>query len=247
MPEVVSVKGGNHSISVYGPKSSVFAGSGNDSIFVHGKDGFVSVGGGQDSIAMYEGGKVFEHGIHGHDTIDWGSGKLTVNVQGQATVYGSEAPGKFDLGLATIHGGEFKVSYSSESGLKETAVSGKMTLMGGRAPTEFVGGTGKTVMIGSNANDTFVGGSGSDTMTGGTKHNLFEFLSSEAGGKHVITNFVSTDKLYIEGHTLSYLQSHGDISTHDGNTYITIDGGKTTIELKGFTGLNSHEITTHKP
>jgi hypothetical protein len=52
--------------------------------------------------------------------------------------------------------------------------------------------------------------------------------------------------MYVEGYSLSYLQSHHDISTQGGNTYISIDGGKTSIELKGFTGLNSSEITTHK-
>ncbi len=246
MNQTVSIGGGNKSVSVYGPHSTVYAGSGNDSIYVHGKDGYVSVGGGHDKVWMYEGGKFIESGVHGHDTINWGSGNLDVNVQGKATVYGSEAYNKFHIGLATINGGEFKVSYSSKTGLTETAVSGKMTLMGGKAPTEFVGGTGKTVMIGSHANDTFIGGSGHTTMTGGTAHNLFEFLSSEAGGQTVITNFVSGDKLYIEGHTLSYLESHNDIHTSGGNTYISIDGGKTTIELKGYTGLSSSDVTTHK-
>jgi len=248
MAEVVSISGGGKaSVSVYGPHSTVYAGSGNDSIYVHGKDGYVSVGGGSDKVWLYEGGQFTESGAGGHDTIDWGSGPLSVDVQGQATVHGSESYNKFDIGLATIHGGDFKVSYSFATGdLTETAVSGKMTLMGGRAPTEFIGGTGKTDMIGSHANDTFVGGSGSDTMTGGTAGNLFEFLKSEAGGHHVITNFVAGDKLYIEGHSLSYLESHNDVHTAGGNTYISTDGGKTLIELKGFTGLSDTDVTNHK-
>ena len=64
------------------------------------------------------------------------------------------------------------------------------------------------------------------------------------GGQHVIKNFVSGDQLYIEGYSLSALQS--DISTHGGNTYISIDGGKTTIELEGVTHLKASDITTNK-
>ena len=247
MSETISISGGGKAaVSVYDDHSTVYAGGGNDTIHVHGTQSLVSVGGGNDKIWMYQGGKVIENGKGGHDTINWGSKPLDVNVQGMATVHGSEAQGQFHIGLATINGGEFKVSYSSNTGLTETAVSGKVTMHGGHAPTEFVGGTGKTVMLGSHANDTFIGGSGADTMTGGTAGNLFEFLHSEAGGKHLITNFAHGDKLYIEGHSLSYLEAHNDIKTHGGNTYISIDGGKTTIELKGFTGLDKSDITTHK-
>ena len=72
-------------------------------------------------------------------------------------------------------------------------------------------------------------------------------MKSAQGGQHVIQNFVSgQDQLYIEGHSLSWLQSHHDISTSGGNTYISIDGGKTTIELQGVTSLNPSDVTTHK-
>jgi Ca2+-binding RTX toxin-like protein len=122
-----------------------------------------------------------------------------------------------------------------------------MTLVGSAAPTEFIGGTGTTSMVGGKHADTFIGGSGHDTMIGGKGHDLFEFVSGEKGGKHLIKDFVSgQDHLYLEGHTLSYLQQHGEISTHGGNTYISLDGGKTSIELQGVTHLNSSDITTNK-
>jgi len=96
--------------------------------------------------------------------------------------------------------------------------------------------------------DTFIGGSGMETMTGGANHNVFEFLASEAGGHHVITNFIGgQDQLYLEGYSLSYLQQHHDIRISGGNTYISLDGGKTTIELQGVTKLDSSDITKHKP
>jgi Ca2+-binding RTX toxin-like protein len=135
---------------------------------------------------------------------------------------------------ATVSGGELEVKQVGGV-VQETAVSGKMTLLGGSAPTEFIGGAGSAVMKGGSGSDTFIGGSGHDTMTGGSGQNLFEFLTSGKGGQHVITNFVASDQLNVEGHTLAYLLAHGEVTTRDGNTYISIDGGKTTIELKGFT------------
>jgi Ca2+-binding RTX toxin-like protein len=93
---------------------------------------------------------------------------------------------------------------------------------------------------------TITGGAGGDTLTGGAGKNLFEFLSADSGGAHTITNFVSQDQLYVNGYSLSYLAAQHDISVQGGNTFINIDGGKTSIELKGFTGLNSSEIVTHK-
>jgi hypothetical protein len=82
-------------------------------------------------------------------------------------------------------------------------------------------------------------------MVGAGNHNVFEFLASEQRGQHVIQNFAHGDQLSVQGYSLPYLQSHHDISTHGGNTYIKIDGGKTTIEIKGYTG--SLDITQHKP
>jgi hypothetical protein len=136
---------------------------------------------------------------------------------------------------------------SSHPYYEAIAVSGNATLLGGDHCTQFVGGTGNVVMQGGTGNDTFVGGSGHTTMTGGSGHNVFEFTSQHAGGTDVITNFVSgQDHLYLEGQSLCYLQSHGDVTVSHGNTWITLDGGKTTIELKGFSGLTGHDITGHK-
>jgi Ca2+-binding RTX toxin-like protein len=119
-----------------------------------------------------------------------------------------------------------------------------MTLLGSAAPTEFVGGSGSTSMVGGKGGDTFVGGTGHETMVGGAGKDLFEFFSADKGGHAVIKDFVSgQDHLYLEGHTLSYLEKQGDISSHGGNTYITLDGGKTTIELQGITSLKSSDIT----
>jgi len=130
---------------------------------------------------------------------------------------------------------------------QEIAKSGSATLVGGDHATQFVAGTGSVVMLGGSGNDTFLGGTGHATMTGGSGQNLFEFGCHGFGGTDVITNFVSgNDKLYLEGQSLCYLQSHGDITVSNGNTYISLDNGHISVELKGFTSLSSHDITTHK-
>jgi Ca2+-binding RTX toxin-like protein len=248
----VSVGGGNHNIAVFG-NGTVLAGSGNDTISISGK-GYVKAGSGNDSISVGKSGQIFVGG--GHDTISLaGSGTITqTGLKGFDTInIGSGSDTIFEAGHATVSGAFGKASISGGAvsflGLgEEDALSGQVTLIGGSSSNEFVGGAGSTVMKGGHGPDTFVGGSGYDTMTGGTSGNVFEFLSTAKGGQHVISNFASgKDQLYLEGHTLSYLQSHHDVTVSGGNTYISLDGGKTSIELKGITHLSNSDITTHKP
>jgi Ca2+-binding RTX toxin-like protein len=239
----VSIPGShNFDITVYG-KGTVISGSGNDKIAITDK-GKIVVGAGNDTLSLLKGGLISQLGAAGRDTIHIGSGTSTIFEQGHATVAGLHHSDAF--GSATIFGGELKVT-ESHSVTQDIAVSGKMTLLGSAAPTEFVGGKGSTSMVGGNGNDTFIGGTGHETMVGGKGHDLFEFLGADKGGHALIKDFVSgQDQLYLEGHTLSYLEKHGDISTHGGNTFISLDGGKTTIELQGVTHLKASDITTNK-
>lgn len=259
MGTYVSISGGGDaSVRIHG-NGTVVAGSGNDSINISG-NGEISVGAGNDQVTLHGSGGVYEHGAGGNDTINLGHGHDTVTEAGHATVYGA-------FGSATIQGGtlEFERVRLGNDGARQShghgqsgdgsnhfdyhviAESGNATLMGGAHCANFIGGTGNVIMQGGTGNDTFVGGSGHATMTGGSGHNLFAFTSHGVGGTDVITNFVSgQDHLYLEGQTLGYLQSHGDVTVSHGNTLISLDGGKTTIELKGFTGLSGHDITTHK-
>ncbi len=253
----VTAGDGNDTIAI-GGSATVSAGSGDDSIHVIGNGG-ISVGGGNDTLTLFGSGQINQTGALGHDTINLALGSDTIFEQGHATVQSANLFQKIPFGRfpsgrggviyrpgvdATIAGGELVVRHF-DGVAEEIAVSGTMTLLGGSSPAEFMGGTGSTVMKGGLGNDTFIGGSGEDTMTGGSGHNLFEFLASEAGGQHVITNFVASDQLNVEGHTLAYLLAHGEVTTRDGNTYISIDGGKTTIELKGF--IESAETARYHP
>jgi len=240
MSTCVSISGsGNVDVTVYG-RGTVIAASGNDSIDITGR-GKIIVGSGHDTLTLGDGGKVWPYGSSGTDTINLGKGHYTIYEQGQATVTGT-------FGQATVSGGELRIQSHGHGISQEIAVSGKITLLGASANTEFVSRGGwTTVMDPGKGNDTFVGGSGHDTMIGGSGHDLFEFLKSQAGGQHVIENFISgQDQLYLEGHSLSWLQSHGDISSSGGNTYISLDCGKTTIELQGVSTLNASDVATHK-
>jgi Ca2+-binding RTX toxin-like protein len=247
-----AVGNGNNSIYMQG-NGTINAGSGNNNIVeLNWANDTISVGAGNDNIWLWSDAKVTEQGAGGNDTIHLAVGNDTIGVQGHATVVGQAGWSSF--GSATIAGGELVVKQSHPGGNQanigtsyDSAVGGHITMMGGAAPTEFLGGTGTTVMLGGSGSDTFQGGSGHDTMTGGTGPNAFEFVAKDAGGHHVITNFTSGDQLYVEGLSLSYLQSHNDITTSGGNTTINIDGGKTSIVLQGFTGLTSSEVITHKP
>lgn len=240
----ISVPGSNHfDVKVYG-KGTVIAGGGNDNIDITGK-GKIVVGAGHDTLTLQQGGAISQLGAAGRDTISIGIGTTTIHEDGHATISGSaHTAGAF--GSATLFGGELKV-IASEHFMTDMALSGKATVIGTDTRTEFVAGSGSASMVGGKGDDTFIGGSGHDTLTGGKGADLFEFTRHEAGGQHLIKDFVSgTDQLYLEGHNLAYLKSHNDVTTHGGNTYISLDGGKTTIELKGVTDLKGSDITTHK-
>jgi large repetitive protein len=235
--------GGDHFVTVFG-KGSVIVGGGNDFVAITGQ-GHMTVGGGNDWLLLGGSGTITEQGHSGHDTITLGSGNDTINVQGMATVSGGWA----GFGSATLSGGELVVS-SKGSTLTADAVSGHVTVLGGLVPTELIAGSGVSSLRGGHVNDTFIGGSGTDTMTGGTGKNLFEFDSASKGGTTVITNFVKgSDSLYLEGHSLAFLESKGDVTSSGGNTLISLNGGHTTIELQGVSikSLTSTDVTTHKP
>jgi Ca2+-binding RTX toxin-like protein len=244
MGTFVSISGGgNANVSIHG-NGSVAAGGGNDTIQITG-NGNITVGTGHDVLSLGGSGYILQHGQNGSDTINLGSGNDSITEAGTATVHGA-------FGNATIEGGKFQFldpKAGPQQGVyQEFAINGKATLVGGSHSTNFIAGSGSVVMQGGTGNDTFTGGSGHATMTGGSGNNLFTIgCHAGAGGTDIITNFVSGhDQLYLANDSYSWLQSHGDITVNQGNTYIKLDGGQTTVELKGFTGLTSSDVITHK-
>lgn len=238
MGTYVSIPGSNNvDLKIYGD-GTVVAGNGNDNIDVTGY-GNIIVGSGHDTLTLNSSGIVSQVGSHGLDTITVGTGDAVIYEQGLATVHGV-------FGALDFYGGTMEVKYYHGVPV-EQALSGHMTMIGGATDPEFLAGPGTSYMIGGKGSDTFVGGTGHATMIGGSSSNLFEFITKEVGGQDIIKNFVSGhDQLYVEGESLSYLQAHHDISVHGGNTYISLDGGATTIELQGVSALKASDITTIK-
>ncbi len=274
MGAFVSISGGGSvNVNIYG-NGTVAAGNGNDTIRIDGSGNVsVGAGNdsisltGPGYIIEHNSGSMI-----GNDTINLGSGNDTLTEAGKATVYGAFGSatvegGKFQFLQLNSSGQEVNsaltsaynpdahahgsgsaavvASSSTQYTYQDLAINGAATLLGGSNATQFIGGSGTVVMHGGSGNDTFMGGSGEATMTGGTGQNLFDINFQGKGGTDVITNFVSGhDQLYLEGQSLSYLQSNNDITVSHGNTYIALDGGQTTVELKGFTGhLSGSDIS----
>lgn len=256
---------GNDTIQI-GGNGHITVGAGNDQLSLHGSGSItqnnagtqigndtINLGRGNDTIS--EAGRATVYGAFGSATIQGGKFEFLRVLDGSHDD-GSRGGRHDDGARGGLRGegrdGSHHDAHDGSHGshhyvFEEIASSGNATLVGGDHCTQFVAGSGSVVMQGGKGNDTFVGGSGHATMTGGSGHNLFDFACHSNGGQDIITNFVAgQDKLYLEGKSLCYLQSHGDISVNHGNTYISLDGGKTMVELKGFTSLNSHDVTTHK-
>ena len=162
----------------------------------------------------------------GHDTINLGSGSDTVIEEGRASVLGSV--------VSTVAGSIHQILHATPSA----------TLIGSAFATEFI----RTSTAGKSLGfDATGGGLGADSVVASAGRSVFEYLAGEAGGSQVITNFIAgRNQLLIEGYSLSYLQKQGEVTSHGGSTYISIDGGKTTIQLQGVDRLKPTDFTPHK-
>ena len=162
----------------------------------------------------------------GHDTINLGSGNDTVFEEGQASVLGSVG--------TTVAGSIHQILHATQSA----------TLIGSASATEFI--RSSMTMGKSLGFDSAIGSLGADSIAASGK-SVFEYLTSEAGGTQVITNFIAgRSQALIDGYSLSYLQKQGEITSHGSSTHISIDGGKTTIELQGVDRLKPTDFTSHK-
>lgn len=235
MSTTVSISGsGNVDVTVYG-RGTVYAGNGNDSINITGP-GKIIVGSGHDTLTLGSGGVIYEHGASGHDTINIGAGNATIYEQGYATITGA-------FGSATISGGG--VLEINQTGSATTSGSGSHSTVSGSGSGHdtMISGSGHESSVGGLGHDSSVGKSGHEPRQGGMERNLFATLANQVGDQHLIKNFVSGQPFVdVKGHSLSYLHPHNDISTHDGNTHISMGSGHTTIELQGVTTLKGSEF-----
>ena len=235
MSTTVSISGsGQVDITVFG-RGTVIAGNGNDSIDITGP-GKIIVGSGNDTLTLGAGGVIYEHGASGHDTINIGSGNATIYEQGYATITGA-------FGTATISGGGgFEINQTG--GGSATTSSGS----NGTGHESVISGSGHESSGGSSStgHESSIGSAGHHPRQGGMERNLFATLANQVGGQHVLKNFVAgLPVLHVEGHLLSYLHPHNDVVTHGGSTFISIAGGKTSIELQGVHTLKPSDFSKH--
>lgn len=247
---------GNDKIDITG-RGEIIVGSGHDTLTLeHGGVIHEHGASGQDTINIGAGNAtIFEQG---HATVTGAFGSLTMSggvleihqthsqghEQGhtQGHTQGQDQ-GHHPAAHAQPHWSHGWDYHAGAAGAHESKgdFAGRTTQVGAEARSNFVSGAG-SVHGGAALNVVFA--AGHESLIGSSGHNLFEFLKTDQVGHHLITNFVAgQDQLYVEGHSLSYLQQHHDISTHGGNTYIGIDGGRTTIELQGVTTLKASDIT----
>jgi hypothetical protein len=228
----ISVSGsGNIDPTIYG-KGTVIVGNGNDRIDITGV-GKIIVGSGHDTLTLGQGGVIYERGASGHDTINIGSGNATIYEQGYATIHGA-------FGTVTVHG--HGITIHQTAGETSSGSSHSSTVTSSSGHDTVVTGAGQHSAVGGGVHHVFDWA----PRQGGMERNPFEVLAQQLGGQHIITNFISSAApvVHVEGHTLSFLAPHHDISTHGGNTYISMDGGKTSIELQGVTTLKLSDITS---
>lgn len=239
-PATISVGNGNDSISTNGP-ATVTAGNGRDTISV--ASGIVSVGNGNDLISL-----------SGNATVYLGSGNDTIKHQGSGRVTIVETVGG-DKTLGTING---STSVDVKNGVVQTGrgrntpfstpVGGHashLTSSGGESVTA---GLGSSTLAGGSAKPTFATaphfsflGAGNDTLVSGSNvplgaghHALFSFdTAPAAGGGGVFGNFVTKEQFPTSGATsFDTAPTHGTSGLVSG-TQISLDGGKTVIDLKG--------------
>ena len=177
--------------TIVGSGTQIYAGSG--SLTFVGGVGTASVlgGTGAESLTAGSGGIVYGANTDSSATVNSGTGGVTI--------FGG--PGD-SVSLTGSFGTAAKPDYLIAGSGNET-----LNASASSSPNFFadIPGTvaASVAMIGGSGNDTMLAGAGagSVTMTGGAGSNVFAFFKQAAGGaKDVVTDFNSSDSVYIEGY-----------------------------------------------
>jgi len=250
----ISITGGTSpSVAVYANNLGVSAAIGVDTVGSTNVNGVVTVG--SSTTTLNESIKSL-----GVDTINLGSGSDTIVSSGQASVASAFSNAQLDVQTLLGNTNSTAGATLANAGTSASGVTNGVKLYTGAVATVIGGALDTANVTGQNGitdvsgvfsgvkadGNALAGTAGVDTMSGGAARSMLTSLGGDVTSQHTIGNFVSSAPLVVDGYSLSYLAAHPDVSTHGGNTVISIDGGKTSIELKGFTGLNGSESNTHK-
>ena len=228
-----------------GSNDTVVGGAGSSTISAGGSN--LLVGGGAGNMLFLGGaGSATVLGHAGENqTVDGGSGHILYSDLGaSATINGGSA-------AVTVFGGASgSVTYNSSiGGVVFQALSGNETLNASGSSTgnliaaanSLLGnpqGTGADSLVGGSGNDTFFGGNGSATMTGGSGSNTFAFFKFLGTGNDVITDYTSSDSVFMTGYGSNQGAAIASSTSSGSNTTVTLSDN-TTIKFLGVSSINT--------
>lgn len=203
--------------------STITTGTGMDTVVMKGADS-LTAGSGSDTVyglataASITGGTGSLEYIAGQGssaTIDGGSGMITAfaNDGASITITGDSSNNIFVAG-------------AGEATMDGSAATGPLTFFNIGGDSSITGGTG---------NDFFGVQGGSSTLTGGGGTDTFDFFSGGTSGSDVVTDFSSSDYVFLNGNT--YTEGADSM----GGTLLTLNDG-TTIDFKSVSSIDSSHI-----
>ena len=165
---------------------------------------------------------------------DGSAGILFVGGAGGATVFGSTAS------VTTIFGGPgsaITFQNNGAPGAIMAAYAGNETLSSALSTSNnsLAGGSGNASLLGGAGNDVFWSGTGSNTLTGGAGSDNFSFIKGASGGADVITDFSSSDNVWLAG--------YGSTAAATAISNATVSGGSSTIQLSDSTRITFLNVT----
>jgi Ca2+-binding RTX toxin-like protein len=208
-----------------GGNDTLIGGNGNDRLDGDGNgsqtpgDDFIDAGGGNDNIwgdrgddtllggAGDDGFLMVAFGSYGHDSIDGGSGRDTLDF---STVVAAGVV--VDLGAGTLSGGALIGAGGSASVANVENFFG--STMG--AADRVTGSAAQNELRGGYGNDTLDGAGGNDTLAGGEGADRFVFRQVGAAHSDLISDFVSgADKIVLDPAALANLGAGGQFTAGD--------------------------------
>jgi len=168
----------------------------------------------------------------GHGFGDHGGGQLRGERFGQHNQSGF---GHDTINLGSGHDSQVAAGHAAGVHVGYQIGSHGATMVGGAHLASFIGG--HSLIAHGSASDTHTGGA---AMVHGATNHMTTLMADNKVGADIIKNFVTGhDKLYLESHALSYLHSNVNVTISHGSTHIALDGGHTTIALKGFSHFDT--------
>jgi hypothetical protein len=210
-----AMNGGGAAMTISGGLASITANGGNYAGI------YASVGGGTNIIGGSGNQSVTSTAAAGvpADTINAGSGSMSVTTSGNAQIFGGS-------GNLVVNAGQ---ETSGMAGMSLVAGSGNVTLNGGNGNEVFTGGPGQAQLWLGSGSDTVSFGSGFTTVNGGMATTFI--VPPPSTGTAVIMNWNASDQLVTPGAANPDITSQ---SVVNGSTVLTFAGGAH-VELAGVT------------